>query len=324
MPLIVWLILSTTGKIEMNHRLKKYYDSSHTVMSTEGLLDQLKSLLPGLSGHKMQPADFMSGGDQVNSQWAIEFRKEISRTFGNRKWVEENFSDKEIENKKLALSLSYDGGLPDSPADALRQAEVIVTKWYKQQSPKLKKYSDVLGKAVTDAVSAWDELDDPQMTNDGKQFLRTRVARRIQEGFNRAKSLYPLPVGGTGPLWFNGGFALMNASKKLVWKKREGYTVVTNALPDVTADDIVTAGKLLVDHAKVLEKYLSSIPWPGVDLDADFWREVPAEIRKEYQYDKIPGQQADSLVSYLHEWGAYLYTVATWLYQLCSNNSLDE
>jgi len=276
-------------------------------VSQEGIFDGIVAMFKGYN--KPSPGDEKDGKKLTDSRWAQEQRKEIEKTFANPGWVKHNYHplSKAID-KELACRLSVDGKvLP--PAQGVTEALSRIRKLLETILPACKAYGQGLSDLEEDAQKRIEKGEDAEAVAKDTLAKAQRLPYPFKANFTSDELM--------------GGYVL-RYNPKAKFNAVEEIKVTYKEAPDVpelSEDDVVAAGKALLDFANEYSKLHDLIPMMGSGCDSGVWEndefgydsKYGEELYDEFYFQSRPDTANDFAYSPLFMFCHYLRDVGRWL-----------
>lgn len=276
-------------------------------ISTEGFFDGVLAKLKGYTNPS--PGDEKDGKKVSSMSWAKQQRQEIEKTFANPGWVKHNFhaaSTTPAENTLRRLTV---GGKILKPAAGIVEGNAMLEAFIRAELPRVSRYCDGLDALEAAAQKQYDNKVDPATIIAGL----TKGANALPE---------PVKVGTKSPILPGGVFVeYINRNQSVFCKEVDIPADKNWALPELTEQDIVDAGKALLNFGAYYDKLLSLIPTAGSGCDDGFWEDDQFDYEKPgmgevydlFYYQSIPDNATTGLYDAIWAYAEYCREVGRWL-----------
>lgn len=293
-------------------RLKGYYHSGETTISTEGLMDGLKKIAGMLSSDAKatDPTD-QKLGEGWSGRWGFvkKWQVEFAKTYGDARWVEKHLNSRTVDAPKLAKKLSFKGKVFTSPTDAVDILEGIVLPFFKRAEPQMIRYDNDIEKIQTLYKTMADENGDVDAAAVAKLLA---AARQIKAPDIQ---LPPETPGGN----------ILNRSKKSY--EASNKAVDSQVLKALTAEEIVAGAKAVMAS---LDRYFANrkkLFWyPGLDAGEglleglDYDDDNADELYTILYFQQDPQENTYQTEFIDDVWFDTLYDICVWLYSQVSES----
>ena len=283
--------------------IKETSVSTESLVSNEGLLDAFVKFIKGYN--KDSPGDERNGKPISSYRWISEQAKEIADTFGNEGWVKSNFHPLKGQlPKEMATALSYKGSIP-KPAEGIALGSKSVTKLLTELKPALTEYSNALDSLEDSALKRIRAGEDSvAVAKDTLQKVR-KVKLPIQPNFKYDDLM--------------GGLVLSGRSSK--------PSPVKETPPELTIEDVVAAGKALVNAIKDYDRFFKEAVIAGSGCDTELWEEpgfdynhgdeklesIAEDLHDYFYHQSVPDEQTNPQYEAIFGYAEYVREVGRWL-----------
>jgi len=246
-------------------------------VSTEGIFDGLVGLIRGYVDED-SPGDNKDGKKLLDISWAREQKAAIERTFGNEKWVRANFKPTATIDAKHAARLAL-GGKVLKPADGYSRGRDLVDAFINNVTGPMTVYERALNALESEADKRIAAGEDGAV-----------VAKDILTKVKKVKA--PIPNNYTTDE-FVGGYVLRfnqntdKINRMLIEINPKGEL----AVPELSVDDVIAAGKQLVNVASDIDILLRKTPMAGSGCDTPPWTVEGSG----FDYDSPTGEELQEL-----------------------------
>lgn len=238
----------------------------------------------------------------------------ISKTYGNKAWVEENFRPGRKVSSALSQKLAYRGKHQATPAATLALGEKIARDFYTRHNSAYQKYA----KAVLALERKYE--NDPRA--DEEPYFGIA---EVQEYLREANKLTPLfGTNFVGPEWLGGVFPVATKDYEVTYEVRHSSSNI-DPLPEITPDDVVEGAKAIVEYLRGpgFEHYYDTTTF---GMDYHFYKALNSEAEDHPDahrlFHKLGGEGAevglnyDCFKSYSHLMEQLVTDIGGWLIQV--------
>lgn len=277
--------------------------STESSVSNEGLLDAFVKFIKGYS--KDSPGDERNGKPVSSYRWISEQAKEIADTFGNEGWVKSNYhSLKGQLPKETITALSYNGTIP-KPAEGIVLGGKLVIKFLTGLKPALTEYSNTLIELEDSALKRIRAGEDSvAVAKDTLQKVR-KMKLPIQPNFKYDDLM--------------GGLVLAGRFNK--------PSPVKETPPELTIEDVVAAGKALVNAINDYGQLFKGTVSAGSGCDTSLWKypgfdynnedpkifAITEDLYEYFYFQAVPSEQTNLQYEAIFGYAEYIREVGRWL-----------
>lgn len=226
-------------------------------VSAEGIFDGLVGLVRGYADED-SPGDDKDGKKLMDFSWADKQKEAITRTFGNEKWVRANFKPGAKIDAKLAARLAL-GGKVLKPAEGYSRGRDLVDSFINKVMGPMTAYDRALKDLESEAAKRIEKGED------GPTVAKDILARAM-------KIKPPIPNNYTTDEFVGGYVLRFNQNTDNI--KRMTIEITPKGelpVPELTVDDIIAAGKQLVNVGNDIDILLRKAPMAGSGCDVEPW-----------------------------------------------------
>lgn len=283
--------------------IKETSVSTESLVSNEGLLDAFVKFIKGYN--KDSPGDERNGKPISSYRWISDQAKEIAETFGNEGWVKSNYHPLKSQlPKEMATALSYKGTIP-KPAEGIALGSKLVSKLLTGLKPALTEYSNALDSLEDSALKRIRAGEDSvAVAKDTLQKVR-KVKLPIQPNFKYDDLM--------------GGLVLSSRSNK--------PSPVKETPPELTVEDVVAAGKALVNAIKDYDQFFKESVSAGSGCDTSLWKypgfdyniedpkifAITEDLYDYFYFQAVPDEQTNPQYEAIFGYAEYIREVGRWL-----------
>lgn len=272
-------------------------------VSNEGIFDAFVKFIKGYN--KDSPGDERNGKPISSYRWISDQAKEIADTFGNEGWVESNYHPLKGQlPKEMTTALSYKGTIP-KPAEGIALGSKLVQKFLAEFKPALTEYSNSLDSLEDSALKRIrDGEDSVAVAKDTLQKV-SKIKLPIQPNFKYDDLM--------------GGLVLAGRSSK--------PSPVKETLPELTIEDVVAAGKALVNAIKDYDQFFKETVSAGSGCDTSLWKypgfdyniedpkifAITEDLYDYFYFQAVPDEQTNMQYDAIFGYAEYIREVGRWL-----------